>query len=128
MFRDIVEIITDSFILIFIVLIAMFFFTTTIKQENTIQFMNEVIRTNAISNIDHSSRVQKGKLYLSKSDFENDVITSLNNDDNNLFSSETVYNFEYLETEDEAIKSIRLNLISEGKQYQSTVVVDIAEE
>lgn len=128
MLRDIPEIITNLLVGIVIVLILIFYFSTSFRQESTVQLMNEVIRTSAVSNIDHSSRVEEGQLYISKEDFENDVINQLANNDTIHTTSETKYVFDYLENTVGAIKSIRLNLNHEGKDYQSTVIVEIVED
>lgn len=128
MLRDLPELLIGLITTAFIIIILMFYYSTSIQQDRTVQLMNEVIRTSAISNIDHSSRVKEGQVYISKPEFENEVVGQLLNNDGNLFSDEMEHNFEYLENEEGAIKSIRLNLKNDGKEYQSTIVVDIADE
>lgn len=85
--------------------------------------MNTAIRVSAISNADHSSRAHEDEFYLMKDDFEEEVLARLSESGVEKSGS----TFDYLENQNGSIKAVRLLLETEGREYQTTAVVDIVE-
>lgn len=126
--RDLPEIIRVVIVGVVMILVMFFFMGSSIQRDETIYTMNQVVRASAISNVDHASRIEKGQLFITKSDFEKDVVDQLNHSNGELFDSDTIYNFDYLEDENNAVKAVRLNVNTNGNDYQSTVIVNIADD
>lgn len=124
--RDIPEVIRMVLVSIVMILVLLFFMGSSVQRDERVYLMNQAIRSSAISNMDHASRVEVGRLHLYKSDFEQDVKDQLQESNGGLFETAN-YQFEYLEDSDDRLKAVRLLIDLDGKDYQSTVVVDLAE-
>lgn len=125
--RDFIELGLSSVLILLVVMMIMHHDTSAVNQEETVQIMNTAIRTNALSNANHASRIQEGQLFINKEGFENDVRNELENADVNILSEDATFTFHYLEEDSGSIKAVRLFLETYGREYQATAIVDIAE-
>ena len=127
MLRDLPQLMVILIGSLMTVLFLGFFYSSSTIQDSTVLDMNESVRTMAISNANLRSRTKSGELFIVKSDFEEDVIERLASG-NNALSEDDDYEFEYLDNENGSTKAIRLKVEADnGKHFQTTVVVDIAE-
>lgn len=126
MFRDFPQVILAVFLLLFVTLIILHYDSSSAIQEETVRTMNSMVRTHALSNADHSSRVQEGSFSINKENFEKEVIDELKGSNINLLSEDYETTFNYLEDEGN-LKAIRLILHTHNREYQSTAVVNLVE-
>lgn len=126
MIRDIPYIMGGLMLGIVLIILTGHYYNTSINQESIILDMNETVRSTAIANANLRSRTSNGELFIVKSTFEEEVVEKMSSDYSSL-SDEAVYEFEYLDNETGSVKAIRLKANDQGQEYQTTVVVDIAE-
>lgn len=126
MIRDIPYIMGGLMLGIVLIILTGHYYNTSINQESIILDMNETVRSTAIANANLRSRTSNGELFIVKSTFEEEVVEKMSSDHSSL-SDEAVYEFEYLDNETGSVKAIRLKANDQGQEYQTTVVVDIAE-
>lgn len=126
MFRDFPQVILAVFLLMFVALLVLHSDSSSAIQEETVRTMNTVVRTRAMANADHSSRVQEGSFSIDKENFEKEVIDELKGSNINILSEDFVTTFNYLEDEGN-LMAIRLILHTHNREYQSTAVVNLVE-
>jgi len=110
---------------IFLLIITAVYYQKDFKQSSITMGLTETVRTSAISNADHSSRLKEGELFITIDEFERDFGEKIQLNKN--VKSEATYSFEYLKNNDGAIKSIRVYLDNEGTEYQATYKVNISD-
>lgn len=125
MLRDYPAIIGLVFVGLFLLVITAIFYQNDYKQNSIVMGLTETVRTSAISNADHSSRLKEGELFISIEDFEQDFGEKIQLNKN--VKSEATYSFDYLKSNVGAIKSIRVYLDNEGTEYQATYKVNISD-
>lgn len=97
-------------------------------QDHAVMAITETIRSSAISNANHRSRLSPGEFYIQKESFE-DTFERLVYENRVMRLSEGAeITFDYLEDEETgSTKAIRVIINeSDNKVYQATAVVDIA--
>ncbi|MEC3226211.1 hypothetical protein P9027_30305 [Bacillus thuringiensis] len=111
---------------LFLVSIGGYYYRENFATDSVIQGITETVRASAISNMDNSSRVQRGELYLSKDDFEKDFKKRIESNKLVKISSNAKYEFKYLDNKNGSVKAIR-TIIQDGENtYQATYKVSIA--
>lgn len=111
---------------LFLVSIGGYYYRENFATDSVIQGITETVRASAISNMDNSSRVQRGELYLSKNDFEKDFKKRIESNKLVKISSNAKYEFKYLDNKNGSVKAIR-TIIQDGENtYQATYKVSIA--
>lgn len=111
---------------LFLVSIGGYYYRENFATDSVIQGITETVRASAISNMDNSSRVQRGELYLSKKDFEEDFKNRIESNKLVKISSNAKYEFKYLDNKNGSVKAIR-TIIQDGENtYQATYKVSIA--
>ncbi|PEU93952.1 MULTISPECIES: hypothetical protein [Bacillus] len=111
---------------LFLVSIGGYYYRENFATDSVVQGITETVRASAISNMDNSSRIQSGELYLSKSDFEKDFKKRIESNKLVKISGKAKYEFKYLDKKNGSIKAIR-TIIQDGENtYQATYKVSIA--
>ncbi|PFC34344.1 hypothetical protein [Bacillus cereus] len=111
---------------LFLVSIGGYYYRENFATDSVVQGITETVRASAISNMDNSSRIQSGELYLSKSDFEKDFKKRIEANKLVKISGNAKYEFKYLDKKNGSIKAIR-TIIQDGENtYQATYKVSIA--
>ncbi|EJR25178.1 hypothetical protein OB988_21130 [Bacillus cereus] len=111
---------------LFLVSIGGYYYRENFATDSVVQGITETVRASAISNMDNSSRIQSGELYLSKSDFEKDFKKRIESNKLVKISGNAKYEFKYLDKKNGSIKAIR-TIIQDGENtYQATYKVSIA--
>ncbi|HFJ9306650.1 TPA: hypothetical protein ACGW6R_004191 [Bacillus cereus] len=111
---------------LFLVSIGGYYYRENFATDSVIQGITETVRASAISNMDNSSRIQSGELYLSKSDFEKDFKKRIESNKLVKISGNAKYEFKYLDNKNGSVKAIR-TIIQDGENtYQATYKVSIA--
>lgn len=127
MLRDIPYLIAMIFIAIFVISFTGYYYQNGYTQDTTVLSMNETLRASVISNVDNSSRISEGELYISVEDFEKDFKEKVVKNNNIKTQTEATFIFEYLYNENKSIKAIRVKVKQGDREYQATTKIDISE-
>lgn len=127
MLRDFPYVIWIAFLGILMILITGYVYLTNYKDDSTVQGLTESIRTTAIANVDNSSRIERGSVYLEKEEFESDLKKQVKENINVKTEEELEIIFDYLDNADGSTKAIRVVVDNAGTEYQATVKIDIAD-
>ncbi|HFJ9454053.1 hypothetical protein [Bacillus cereus] len=111
---------------LFLVSIGGYYYRENFATDSVVQGITETVRASAVSNIDNSSRIQSGELFLSKDDFEKDFKKRIESNKLVKISPNAKYEFKYRENKNGSIKAIR-TIIQDGENtYQATYKVSVA--
>ncbi|MDA2150766.1 hypothetical protein PDN20_19080 [Bacillus cereus] len=111
---------------LFLVSIGGYYYRENFATDSVVQGITETVRASAVSNMDNSSRIQSGELFLSKDDFEKDFKKRIESNKLVKISGNAKYEFKYLDKKNGSIKAIR-TIIQDGENtYQATYKVSIA--
>ncbi|PET15106.1 hypothetical protein CN513_20510 [Bacillus cereus] len=111
---------------LFLVSIGGYYYRENFATDSVVQGITETVRASAVSNMDNSSRIQSGELFLSKDDFERDFKKRIESNKLVKISSDAKYEFKYRDNKNGSIKAIR-TIIQDGENtYQATYKVSIA--
>lgn len=111
---------------LFLVSIGGYYYRENFATDSVVQGITETVRASAVSNMDNSSRIQSGELFLSKDDFERDFKKRIESNKLVKISSDAKYEFKYRDNKNGSIKAIR-TIIKDGENtYQATYKVSIA--
>ncbi|MDK7443449.1 hypothetical protein N7X28_26120 [Bacillus sp. SM-B1] len=111
---------------LFLVSIGGYYYRENFATDSVVQGITETVRASAVSNMDNSSRIQSGELFLSKDDFEKDFKKRIGSNKLVKISSNAKYEFKYLDNKNGSIKAIR-TIIQDGENtYQATYKVSVA--
>lgn len=111
---------------LFLVSIGGYYYRENFATDSVVQGITETVRASAVSNMDNSSRIQSGELFLSKDDFEKDFKKRIESNKLVKISSDAKYKFKYRDNKNGSIKAIR-TIIQDGENtYQATYKVSIA--
>ena len=117
---------------IWIVAIAGIVFTlnyilTNVQINNQNQAIEETLQTTLLANQQYSERVEKKTFYLDKPKFEQAFLNNFTKNKNIKIKSSQI-EFSYLpskySTEEDAISGAKVKVISDGKTYQGTMLID----
>lgn len=117
---------------IWIVAIAGIVFTlnyilTNAQINNQNQAIEETLQTTLLANQQYSERVEKKTFYLDKPKFEQAFLNNFTKNKNIKIKSSQI-EFSYLpskySTEEDAISGAKVKVISDGKTYQGTMLID----
>lgn len=89
------------------------------KQNDHVNYLNEVVAANITASVDHGSVRVSELIFLDKSSFENNVQTDVNS----RFASPTL-TFDYLEDSAGALKAVKVSMTIDGTVYTSTLKVN----
>ncbi|HDR7527023.1 MULTISPECIES: hypothetical protein [Bacillus cereus group] len=111
---------------LFLVSIGGYYYRENFATDSVVQGITETVRASAVSNMDNSSRIQSGELFLSKDDFEKDFKKRIESNKLVKISSNAKYEFKYRDNKNGSIKAIR-TIIQDGENtYQATYKVSVA--
>ncbi|MFA2561982.1 hypothetical protein ABR780_26615 [Bacillus cereus] len=111
---------------LFLVYLGGYYYQENFTTDSVIQGITETVRASAVSNMDNSSRIQTGELYLSKGDFEKDFKKRIVSNKLVKISNDAKYRFAYLDNKNGSVKAIK-TIIQDGKNtYQATYKVSVA--
>ncbi|WP_424578005.1 hypothetical protein [Bacillus cereus] len=111
---------------LFLVSIGGYYYRENFATDSVVQGITETVRASAVSNMDNSSRIQSGELFLLKDDFEKDFKKRIESNKLVKISGNAKYEFKYLDEKNGSIKAIR-TIIQDGENtYQATYKVSIA--
>lgn len=111
---------------LFMTVIGGYYYKQNFSTDSVIQGMTETVRSSAIANVDNSSRVQSGELFIVKSGFEEDFKKRITSNNLVKINENAKYEFKYLDNKNGSTKAIRV-IIQEGNNtYQATCKVNIA--
>ncbi|HFK1488833.1 MULTISPECIES: hypothetical protein [Bacillus cereus group] len=111
---------------IFLISLSGYYYRENFTTDSVIQGITETVRASAVSNMDNSSRIQSGELYLSKDEFEKDFKKRIGSNKLVKISNDAKYRFDYLDNKNGSVKAIK-TIIQDGKNtYQATYKVSIA--
>lgn len=127
MLRDFPYVILFFFLGIILIIISGIYYQSNYKQDSIVLGLTETIRSSAISNANNSSRLQKGELFITKGDFEEDFKKRIATNSNVKVSKDAIYKFEYLDNENGATKAIRVQIKDGDLTYQATAKVIISD-
>lgn len=127
MLREIPYMIGLMFFMIMLVLISGYYYQNNYKQDAIVQGLNETVRAVAINNVDYSSRIESGSVYIQTADFEKEVKEKAKKNLNVKLSKDAIFQFDYLKSADESIKAIRVIVKDKETSYQSTTKVNISD-
>ena len=117
---------------IWIVAIAGIVFTlnyilTGVQINNQNQAIEETLQTTLLANQQYSERVEKKTFYLDKPKFEQAFLNNFTKNKNIKIKSSQI-EFSYLpskySTDEDAISGAKVKVISDGKTYQGTMLID----
>ncbi len=127
MLRDFPYLIAIIVVCIFGISITGHYYQNLYTQDKNVLNITETLKTSAISNVDNSSRLNEGELFISIEDFEKDFKETMVKKTNSNLLKDTTFKFEYLYNNNKSIKAIRVKMIQGNKEYQATTKIDIAE-
>ncbi|MGA4465963.1 hypothetical protein ACPA2L_25495 [Bacillus bombysepticus] len=111
---------------LFLVYLGGYYYQENFTTDSVMQGITETVRASAVSNMDNSSRIQTGELYLSKDDFEKDFKKRIVSNKLVKISNDAKYRFDYLDNKNGSVKAIK-TIIQDGKNtYQATYKVSVA--
>lgn len=111
---------------IFLTVIGGYYYKQNFSTDSVIQGITETVRSSAIANVDNSSRVQSGELFVLKPGFEEDFRKRINTNKLVKIKKDAKYEFKYLDNKNGSTKAIRV-IIHDGKDtYQATCKVNVA--
>jgi hypothetical protein len=111
---------------LFLVSIGGYYYRENFATDSVMQGITETVRASTISNMDNSSRIQNGELFLSKDDFEKDFKKRIESNKLVKISNNAKCEFKYLDNKNGSVKAIR-TIIQDGENtYQATYKVSIA--
>ncbi|PFU35429.1 hypothetical protein COK88_31795, partial [Bacillus cereus] len=92
---------------LFLVYLGGYYYQENFTTDSVIQGITETVRASAVSNMDNSSRIQTGELYLSKDDFEKDFKKRIVSNKLVKISNDAKYRFAYLDNKNGSVKAIK---------------------
>ncbi|AFU17057.1 hypothetical protein MC28_D008 (plasmid) [Bacillus thuringiensis MC28] len=111
---------------IFLVSIGGYYYRENFATDSVTQGVTETVRASVISNVDNSSRVQSGELFIVKSDFEKDFKKRIESNKLVKIGNDAKYEFKYLDNKNGSTKAIRAIIQDRDQTYQATYKVSIA--
>lgn len=96
-----------------------FYFIYDNKQNDHVNYLNEVVSANISASVDHGTVRVSELIFLDKSSFENNVQTAVNT----RFVSPTLA-FDYLEDSTGALKAVKVTMTIDDAVYTSTLKVN----
>ncbi|MFJ5746747.1 hypothetical protein ACQKNT_25015 [Bacillus cereus] len=111
---------------LFMTVIGGYYYKQNFSTDSVIQGMTETVRSSAIANVDNSSRVQSGELFITKSGFEEDFKKRITSNNLVKFNKDAKYEFKYLDNKNGSTKAIRVIIQDGNNTYQATCKVSIA--
>lgn len=114
------------FIIIILTVVTSFFYKNSQENDSVVLAMTETTRVAAISNVDNSSRLHRGELFILKPKFEEDFKRTLEKNKNINLKGSVNYTFDYLNSDTGSLKAIKVIMKNKDKVYQATYKVDIS--
>lgn len=126
MLRDIPAAAMILFIMIIFTILTSFYYKNIQRDGSVTLGITETVRSAAIANVDNSSRLNNGELFINQQKFEEKFKEDIVRNQNIKLKGPTRYTFSYLKKNNGAMKAIRIKILDEDRIYQATSRIDIS--